>query len=108
MQNQWVKKFSGAMVSAAVLASHGVWGAPDLIVVNADIYTMDAVIPRAQALAVEDGKFVAVGTDQQVRALADSDTVIVDAAGNTLTPGFIDGHAHVSGTNPPVAGVDLS
>lgn len=108
MQNQWIKTIRGVVVSAAVLAGHGVLAAPELIVVNADIYTMDPANPRAQALAVEDGKFVAVGTEQQVRALADGDTAIVDAMGNTVTPGFIDGHAHVMGNAPAVNGVDLS
>jgi predicted amidohydrolase YtcJ len=108
VQNHWVKKISGAVVLAVVLGGHAVLAAPDLVVVNADIYTMDPAIPRAEALAVEDGKFVAVGTNLQVRALADANTVIVDAMGKTVTPGFIDGHAHVTGNAPPVSGVDLS
>jgi predicted amidohydrolase YtcJ len=103
-----VKRFTGAVALAAAFGGQAVLAAPDLIVVNADIYTMDPAVPRAQALAVEGGKFVAVGTDLQVRALADSATAIVDAMGNTVTPGFIDGHAHVAGDAPAVFGVDLS
>jgi hypothetical protein len=108
VENYRVKGFAGAVALSAFLGGQTVSAAPDLIVVNADIYTMDPAVPRAQALAVEDGRFVAVGTDVQVRALADRDTVVVDARGNTVTPGFIDGHAHVAGNAPAVYGVDLS
>ena len=108
MENYWIKGFAGAVALSVVLGGRAVSAAPDLIVVNADIYTMDPAVPRAEALAVEGGKFVAVGTNVQVRALADRDTVVVDAMGNTVTPGLIDGHAHVAGNAPAVYGVDLS
>lgn len=80
----------------------------DLIVVNGDVYTVDASNSRVEAFAVAAGRFIAVGTNAEMRALADVDTRIIDAAGNTVTPGFIDSHAHVSGDAPAVAGVDLS
>lgn len=82
--------------------------APDVIVVNGDVYTVDLDAPRVQAFAVEDGKFTAVGSNAEIRALADDSTRIIDAGGNTVLPGIIDGHAHVSGNAPAVAGVDLS
>ncbi|MFM7395924.1 MAG: amidohydrolase, partial [Gammaproteobacteria bacterium] len=80
----------------------------DLIVVNADIYTSDSLRPRAKAFAVSQGRFIAVGDEAEVRRLAGRDTRIIDAGGRTVTPGFIDGHSHVSGDAPRVAGVDLS
>jgi len=80
----------------------------DLIVVNADIYTSDPSRPRASAFAISQGRFVAVGDNADVRRLAGRDTQIIDAGGRTVTPGFIDGHSHVSGDAPRVAGVDLS
>ena len=82
--------------------------APDVIIINGDIYTVDPEAPRVEAFAVEDGKFTAVGSNAEIRALADGDTKIIDAGGNTVLPGLIDGHAHVSGNAPAVAGVDLS
>jgi predicted amidohydrolase YtcJ len=82
--------------------------APDLIVINGDVYTVDPGTPRAEAFAVEGGRFAAVGSNAEIRALADDGTRIIDAGGNTVTPGFIDGHSHMSGNSPPVAGVDLS
>lgn len=82
---------------AATIAATPSLAAPDMIVVNGDVYTVEEEYPRAEAFAVEDGKFVAVGTNEEIRALADKDTKIVDAKGQTVTPGFIDSHGHFSG-----------
>jgi predicted amidohydrolase YtcJ len=72
---------------------------PDLIVVNARVYTVDGALPRAEALAVKSGRFVAVGSTADVRNLATSRTQVIDARQMTVTPGFIDCHCHVSGVN---------
>ena len=69
----------------------------DLIVVNARVYTVDAAQPRAEAFAVKDGRFVAVGSTADIRNLATARTRVIDAGGQTVTPGFIDTHCHVSG-----------
>lgn len=82
--------------------------APDLIVINGDVYTVDPGAPRIAAFAVEDGRFTALGSNAEIRALADRNTKTIDAGGNTVLPGIIDGHSHVSGDSPAVAGVDLS
>jgi len=70
---------------------------PDLVVVNAKIYTMDPRLPRADAFAVSDGKFTAVGTTAEMRSLARRRTRIVDAKRMTIVPGFIDCHSHAVG-----------
>src|SRR5713226_9670402 len=67
---------------------------PDFIVVSATVYTSDAAQPRAEAFAVKDGRFVAVGSTSDVRNLATRRTQVVDAARMTVTPGFIDAHCH--------------
>ncbi len=72
---------------------------PDLIVVNAKIYTIDPAMPRAEAFAVTNGRFVAVGSTADVRNLATPRTQLIDAQTMTVTPGFIDCHAHVSGVD---------
>ena len=69
----------------------------DTIVVNARVYTVDAARPRAEAFAVKDGRFAAVGSSADIRNLATARTRVVDAGGMTVTPGFIDTHCHVSG-----------
>ncbi|MGI9261286.1 MAG: amidohydrolase family protein, partial [Woeseiaceae bacterium] len=101
--------FTVVLFTAAVqFLGWPVFAASDLIVINGDVFTVDPAAPKAQAFAVENGRFAAVGSNAKIRALADDDTVIIDAAGNTVTPGFVDGHSHVSGDSPVVAGVDLS
>ncbi len=94
--------------SAAAVPADGAPPPADLIVVNADVYTSDAARPRAEAFAVSRGRIVMVGDGSTVRRSAGPDTRIIDAGGRTITPGFIDGHSHVSGNAPLVSGVDLS
>jgi len=70
---------------------------PDLVVVNGNVFTSDAAQPRAEAFAVKNGRFVAVGSNADVRNLAARRTQILDAERMTVTPGFIDTHCHPSG-----------
>jgi len=72
---------------------------PDLVVVNARVYTMDAARARAEAFAVKDGRFIAVGGTSDIRNLASRRTQVLDAGHMTVTPGFIDTHCHPSGVN---------
>jgi predicted amidohydrolase YtcJ len=71
--------------------------APDYVVLNARVLTIDNNIPRAEAFAVKGDRFVAVGTTSDIRNLASSRTEIIDAEGMTITPGFIDAHSHPAG-----------
>src|SRR6266404_5351069 len=70
---------------------------PDLVVVNARVLTSDTATPRAEAFAVKNGRFTAVGSTSDVRNLATSRTPVVDAQRMTVVPGFIDAHCHPSG-----------
>lgn len=83
----------------------------DLVVLNANVITVDDARPRAEAFAVSGGRFVAVGTTADIRALVGDATEVIDARGKTVTPGFIDAHMH-PGPVYPVASrlgrVDLS
>lgn len=74
-------------------------GEPDLVVWNARVYTVDSAMPRAEAFAVKNGRFVAVGSSADVRNLATARTRVIDAQQATITPGFIDTHCHVGGVN---------
>jgi predicted amidohydrolase YtcJ len=67
---------------------------PDLVLLNARVYTMDDRQPRAEAFAVKDGRFIAVGGTDDVRNLIGPGTQVIDARGMTVTPGFIDAHSH--------------
>jgi hypothetical protein len=70
---------------------------PDLVVLNARVYTMDPAVPRAEAFAVSGGRFVAIGSTAQVRSLAGRRTQVYDASGMTVVPGFCDCHNHAGG-----------
>src|SRR6185503_13683449 len=72
-------------------------GEPDLILVNARVLTSDTAAPRAEAFAVKNGRFTAVGSTSDVRNLATSRTPVIDAQRMTVVPGFIDAHCHPSG-----------
>src|SRR5262249_52060525 len=72
-------------------------GDPDLVVVNARVLTSEQAMPRAEAFAVKNGRFTAVGSASDVRNLATARTPIVDAQRMTIVPGFIDAHCHPSG-----------
>jgi predicted amidohydrolase YtcJ len=65
-----------------------------LVIVNGHIVTMDANQPRATAVAIAEGRFLAVGQDDDVRNLATAGTRILDLGGKTVVPGFIDAHSH--------------
>jgi predicted amidohydrolase YtcJ len=69
---------------------------PQLILVHGRILTVDAHDSTARALAIRDGKIIAVGTDEEISRLADATTRRIDLHGRTATPGLIDSHAHIA------------
>jgi predicted amidohydrolase YtcJ len=70
---------------------------PDLVVYNARVYTVDDALPKAQAFAVSNSRFTAVGSNEEIKALIGKKTRSFDAQGMTITPGFIDCHNHAPG-----------
>jgi predicted amidohydrolase YtcJ len=66
----------------------------DTILVNGNVITVDAQDTVAQALAIKNGRILAVGTDAEIRRLAGEDTRVIDLAGRTATPGLLDAHCH--------------
>ncbi len=67
---------------------------PDLILYNGNFWTVDALLPRAQAVAISGGKFFAVGANSEVMNLAAGRARKIDLGGKTVLPGFIDAHSH--------------
>src|SRR3954469_526912 len=90
-------KLPAGMPRVAAQAAAAPIADPDLIVVNAGVLTSDAAQPRAEAFAVKDGRFTAVGATTDIRNLASARTPVIDAQRMTLVPGFIDAHSHPSG-----------
>jgi len=99
-------------LSSILLLSAPAWADPapgghvDRVFVNGDIWTGDTGKPHATAMAVSGDTLVAVGDDAEIRALAASDSSIVDLKGKFVTPGFQDSHLHFPG--PSVDSVDLA
>ena len=78
----------------------------DLLVINANIYTVDGAFGKAEAFAVKDGKFIAVSTSADIQEKYQSNTII-NAGGKTVLPGFIDAHCHFYGLGLTRQRVDL-
>lgn len=79
----------------------------DLLVINAKIYTVDDNFSTAEAFAVKDGKFVAVGTTAEMQEKYKAGETL-DAEGKAIFPGLIDAHAHFYGLGMQLQRVDLT
>ena len=82
--------------------------AADLVVVNANVITMDPSRPQAEAVAIGGGRILEVGSNADVRGWINGGAVVRDLAGQTLLPGFYDSHNHMLLTGLNLAAVDLS
>ena len=69
----------------------------DTVYVNGKIITVDKVFTIAQAVAVKDGRFVGVGTSEEMRRYVSSTTRVVDLKGRAVIPGLMDSHTHMLG-----------
>src|SRR5438034_10242233 len=81
--------------------------APDIIILNATIHTVDDTRPTADALAVLGNKIVAVGTTDEIRPLAGKKTRLIDAEKKLVLPGFNDSHVHFLDGGFSLSNVDL-
>ena len=115
-------RLSGPSALVAILAGLvGIAPAPaaaqpaaDTIYLHGHVITVDTARPAAQAVAIRDGRIVAVGPDRLVQRLRGPATKLVDLGGKVMVPGFVDGHSHIGdmvGTwrladlSPPPVGV---
>lgn len=80
----------------------------DLIILNANVRTMDKANPRAEAVAVNGERISAVGSTEEIRKLAGPQTKVVDAQGKLVLPGFNDSHAHFMAIGNLFSSIDLS
>lgn len=79
-----------------------------LILVNANVLTMDLSRPRAQAVAISGKRIVAVGSNADILLQASVATRIIDCQGGTLLPGFNDAHIHLPGLARRLQDLDCS
>lgn len=70
---------------------------PDLILINGNIYTVDAKQSTVQAIAVKGDRILKTGANEEIEKLRRENTEVIDLEGRFAMPGFIEGHGHYSG-----------
>ncbi len=78
----------------------------DLILLNGKVVTVDQEFTIAEAVAVKDGKILAIGKSDEINMLKGADTEVVDLGGKTALPGLIDSHIHMVGTGFTMAQIN--
>ena len=79
----------------------------DTIIYNAKVYTVNAKQPTAEAVAIKNDTILLVGTMTEIEKLKGSNTEMIDAKGQFLMPGFIEGHGHIHGLGASLTYLDL-
>jgi predicted amidohydrolase YtcJ len=106
-----------AVLGTAMMTAQAQSPAPDAIYLHGNIYTGAVqtfsppyveIKPRAQALAVRDGRVVAVGSDAEISKLKGKRTQVVDLGGRFVMPGFNDAHTHLASAGFGKMNVDLT
>ncbi len=98
---------TGWALNAERSRREGAGAGPEMVVLNGRVYTIDDTHPMVEAFAVKHGRFIAVGSSDDIRNLATAGTEIVDVQGMTVTPGFVDAHCHPDGVDELV-GVNVN
>jgi predicted amidohydrolase YtcJ len=78
-----------------------------LAILNANVITLNAKQPRAEAIAAQHGKITAVGTNKKIHKYIGKKTKIIDANGKTVVPGFVDCHVHMTEFGFSLQSLDL-
>lgn len=104
---------SGLLGTAAALSplanaqSAGAVVKADLLIKSARVYTMDGTQPLVESVAILGDRFLAAGSNTDLKSLEGPGTTVLDGTGMTVTPGFIDAHSHPDGHNE-VTGADVN
>lgn len=112
LADQLCKKVAYRLIAACTAValfstSTNALAAADMVVINADVRTVNPAGAHAQAFAIQDGKFLQVGSNSEIQSLIGDETEIIDAAGKTVIPGLVDGHTHLHSAIDLIRGVDL-
>ena len=83
-------------------------GKPALVLVNANVLTLESSTPRADTVVVNDDRITWVGDQAQLSPSLAANTTVVDCAGQTVVPGFIDAHCHILAYAASLEAVDCS
>lgn len=87
------REFFGVFAAAIPLLSFGKTE-PEIILYNGNIFTVNPKEPTAQALAIADGRLIAVGSNTDILKMATARTKKIDLGYKTVLPGFVDAHTH--------------
>ena len=112
MRSNWLNRAGFVFLFAGLSGSFVGCDAPsgdlaDLVLRNGKVVTVDDAVPDGEAVAVKDGKILAVGSDTDIEAFIGSDTEVIDLEGQLAIPGFIDSHVHFSGIGTAQLELDL-
>ena len=103
---EWI--LAGALTMATGNGAPAAQGCtPETIIINANVHTVDAARPSAEAVAICGDVIHRVGTSDEIKRLAGSKTRVIDAAGRLVVPGFNDAHVHLLDGADELVGVDL-
>jgi len=118
MRNDRTSRRARRITTAAMiltLAAAAGCGAPapqhppvDRVLLGGTVVTMDPQRPRATAIAVDDFRIAAVGSDEEIRAWVGEATEVIDLKGRLVIPGFIEGHGHFLGLGQSRTILDLT
>ncbi|MFT5244187.1 MAG: putative amidohydrolase YtcJ, partial [Glaciecola sp.] len=102
-----MKKLSILVILVSIFSCSEEKKQADSIIFNANVYTVNDTFGKAEAFAIKDGKFIDVGSSEDIKAKYESDNSI-DANGKTIVPGLIDAHCHFLGLGYNQQAVDLT
>ena len=97
IKTKWFSKLAWLLLFAFFIPSleaQSPQSAADSVLLHGRIYTLDTNHPWAEALAIRDGKILAVGSDREIGRLRGTSTQVIDAKGRLVLPGFTDCHTH--------------
>ncbi len=101
---KWMMITVGLLTS---FATNSVAQTADTVLLNGNIYTMDASRPEAEAVAILGTQIFYVGSDDGVQSLIGEETTVIDLQGQTVLPGFVSGHEHLVASGWTQLGVQL-
>src|SRR5262245_54191529 len=90
----WLNRAFALALAAFAVSGTALAQAPDTVLINGKVVTVDDRFTIAQALAIRGGRIVKIGTNAEIEPLKGPATRVIDLAGRTVIPGLIDNHAH--------------